>query len=328
MTVDSSTKIIDASARTKAVKITGNKLANTISGGSKNDTIYGGKGNDSLVGNAGNDIIYGQDGNDTLWGGAGNDTLTGGKGNDLFVYGAGKDVIADYATGDKISFGAAISKSTIKGSNVVFTIGKGSLIVQKAKGKTLSLIDSTGKEYSTVVGGTTLTLTNDKETSVKVNSSVKIVDASKRKTAVAITGNKLANIIRGGSKNDTIYGGKGNDSLVGNAGNDYLYGDKGNDTLWGGVGNDSLYGGDGKDIFIYKPGEGTDRIFDYSSGDMLTILKKNGKTGGIFTKSSFSGDDLTLTISGGGKVIFDGVSNGDQFNINGKTYTLSGKKLK
>ena len=35
-----------------------------------------------------------------------------------------------------------------------------------------------------------------------------------------------------------------------------------------------------------------------------------------------------LTIKGGGSVIFDGVAKGDTFNINNKTYTISGKKLK
>ena len=98
-------------------------------------------------------------------------------------------------------------------------------------------------------------------------------------------------------------------------------------SLWGGAGNDTLYGRDGKDVFIYKPGESTDKIFDYSSGDMLQILKSNGKSGGTFTNSSFKGGDLTLAINGGGTIIFDNVSKGDKFNINGKTYTLGASKL-
>ena len=130
VTVGSSVKVIDASKRTTNVKITGNKLANTIQGGSKKDSLYGGKGNDSILGNAGNDKIYGQAGNDTLWGGAGNDTLKGGDGDDVFIYSAGKDVITDYTSGDKISLGSAISKSTVSGSDVILTIGKGSLTVK------------------------------------------------------------------------------------------------------------------------------------------------------------------------------------------------------
>lgn len=61
---------------------------------------------------------------------------------------------------------------------------------------------------------------------------------------------------------------------------------------------------------------------------MLTILKKDGSAGGSFTKSAFSDGDLTLTINGGGSVIFNGVAKGDKFSINSKSYTFNGKTLK
>ena len=92
--------------------------------------------------------------------------------------------------------------------------------------------------------------------------------------------------------------------------------------------NVTILGGNGNDTFIYKPGEGTDKIYDYAAGDMLKILKTNGKEGGSFTKSEFSSGDLTLTIKGGGTVVFDGVAKGDKFNINGKSYTIKGSTLK
>lgn len=77
VTVDSKTKIIDASARTKAVKITGNALTNSILGGKGNDTLTGGKGNDSLWGNGGKDtFIYASgDGKDIIYGFDNNDML-------------------------------------------------------------------------------------------------------------------------------------------------------------------------------------------------------------------------------------------------------------
>ena len=134
--------------------------------------------------------------------------------------------------------------------------------------------------------------------------------------------------LNGGSGNDILSGGSGNDTLIGSTGNDSLHGGSGKDTLWGGTGNDTLYGGDGDDIFIYKPNEGTDKIMDYNSGDMLQILKADGSAGGSFTKYSFSNNKLTLTIDGGGSVVFDGVKSGDSFNINSTIHTLSGKKLK
>ena len=66
VTVDSKTKIIDASARTKAVKITGNAITNSILGGKGNDTLTGGKDTFIYASGDGKDIIYGFDNNDML----------------------------------------------------------------------------------------------------------------------------------------------------------------------------------------------------------------------------------------------------------------------
>ena len=291
-TIFEGTEIIDASTRKNAIKITCNELSNEIYGGAGNDSFYGGAGNDLIYGNAGNDKLYGEAGNDYIDGGTGNDTLSGGKGNDLFIYSAGKDVITDYENGDRISLGAAISKTTLNGSDVVFTLGKGSLTVKKGKGKTLNLIDSTGKKYSTVVGGTTLTLTN--------------AAASSRTTAVKIVGNALANTINGGSKNDSLSGGAGNDSILGGAGNDKvfgeagsdkLYGGAGNDSLWGGTGNDSLWGEKGNDLFIYEAGK--DIIMDYAADDKISL-------GAAISKTTLSGSDVVFTLGKGSLTVKKG----------------------
>jgi Ca2+-binding RTX toxin-like protein len=297
-TLESWRTTADASARTKAIQITGNKLDNSIIGGSGNDKLYGKAGNDTLSGNTGND------------------TLTGGKGNDVFIYSAGNDVIADYAAGDKISIGAAISKTSIKGSDAVFTVGKNTLTVTKGKDKEITFINAAGKEQ-TIIGGALL-VTDSTKAKTTLESWRTTADASTRTKAVQITGNKLDN---------SIIGGSGNDKLYGKAGNDTLSGGKGNDSLWGGAGDDSLYGGAGNDTFVYKAGEGKDKIFDYASGDVVTILKSNGKAGGTFTDSVFGKGSLTLTISGGGQITFDNVKSSDKFNINGTTYKISGTKL-
>ncbi|MBR0289644.1 MAG: hypothetical protein IJQ82_11760, partial [Selenomonadaceae bacterium] len=143
----------------------------------------------------------------------------------------------------------------------------------------------------------------------------------------SLNGGSGNDILSGGSGNDTLIGSTGKDSLSGGSGKDKLYGGAGNDTLWDGAGNDTLYGGDGKDTFIYKPGEGTDKIMDYNSADMLQILKADGSAGGSFNKSFFSNNKLTLTIDGGGTVIFDDVVSSTKFNINGSSYIISGKKI-
>ena len=112
---------IDASAVTRKLKITGNGKANLILGGYENDTINGGKGSD---------------------------TLQGGSGADVFLYakGDGKDIIIDYASEDTIKITSGkISKTTVSGNDVIFTVGSGKITVQNMAGKTIKVTDANGK---------------------------------------------------------------------------------------------------------------------------------------------------------------------------------------
>ena len=151
-----------------------------------------------------------------------------------------------------------------------------------------------------------------------------------------LSGGKSKDSLYGGDDNDVLYGnagndylngGKGNDLLSGGKGKDYLYGGSGNDSLWGGKGNDKLYGGSGDDIFIYKPNEGTDTIYDYEADDMLQIVDTKGEAVG-YDSATFKSGKLTLEVIGGGKVVFDGVSKGDKININGTIHTVTKNSLK
>lgn len=359
----------------KGKLIFGNDKANSIVGGTGNDTIFGVAGNDTINGGKGNDIIWGEDdndlligatGNDTLNGGSGDDTLnsgsgndmlTGGAGNDVFVYTAGNDTITDYTAGDKISLKVAdISKATVSGSNVVFTVGKNKLTVKEAKGETITLLDTSGKEYSTILGGTTFIVNDLTSSPVKVKSDVKVIDGTERTKPIKITGNKLDNTIQGGSSKDKIYGGAGNDRIYGNAGNDILFGDAGNDKLWGGDGNDSLtgdagndklyggagndsltggagndslwgdagndtlWGGDGADRFIYSKGGGTDIIFGFDSKDTLTLDRLDFTTS--YDKKNKA---VTFNVKGGSITLRDFTTT--TFNVNGDTYKISGSTL-
>jgi len=113
-------------------------------------TINAAKANKSLslTGNTKNNQIIGTNKADTLTGGKGNDVLTGGAGNDTFVYstGDGRDTITDYAAGDVIKINKGkISRTTISGNNVVFTIDSGSITVQNGKGKRITITDANNK---------------------------------------------------------------------------------------------------------------------------------------------------------------------------------------
>ena len=351
--------------------IFGDANANSLVGGTGKDSIFGAAGNDTLNGNGGKDVLWGEDGADIIYGGSGNDTLnggagadslsggtgndylTGGAGDDVFAYTAGNDTITDYATGDKIYLDVSdISKSTVSGDNVIFTVGTGKISVQGAKGERITLLDTSGKEYSTIAGGTTLIVNDLSKSPVTVSSDVKIIDGSERTKAVKITGNSLANKISGGSSKDTIYGGSGNDSIVGNAGSDKLFGDAGkdtigggsgndsisggagndklwgnagndsisggdgNDTIWGGAGNDSLWGDAGADKFIYA--SGNDIIFGFANNDTLTL-------DGLDFTSSYKNGAVTLTFDDGSVTLKDFTAT--TFHIDNSTYKISGSKL-
>ena len=353
--------------------IFGDANDNSLVGDSGKDSIFGATGDDTLKGNGGKDVLWGEDGTDIIYGGSGNDTLNGGAGNDslsggsgndfltggagddVFVYTAGNDIITDYGTGDKIYLNASdISKSTVSGSNVIFTVGTGKISVQGAKGEEITLLDTSGKEYSTIVGGTTLIVNDLTKSPVTVSSNVKVIDGSERTKAIKITGNSLANTIQGGSSKDTIYGKSGNDSITGNAGNDILFGDAGkdtigggsgadsisggagndklwgnagndsisggagNDTLWGGAGNDSLWGDAGADKFIYA--SGNDIIFGFDSKDTLTL------DGLDFTTAYDKKNKAVILTFDDGSITLKNFT-ATTFHIDNSTYKISGSKL-
>ncbi|MBR0059865.1 MAG: hypothetical protein IJP68_00135, partial [Selenomonadaceae bacterium] len=127
VTVGSSIKTIDASTRTKAVKITGNKLDNSISGGSDNDKLYGGKGDDYLSGGKGNDSLWGDDGADTFY----------------YAKGDGKDIIYGFDSKDTLTFDNldfTTSYSASKGK-IVFSVDGGSVTLKDFTATTFHIND-------------------------------------------------------------------------------------------------------------------------------------------------------------------------------------------
>lgn len=307
----------NAANRSKKITVVGNALDNTIVGGSGNDQLLGGDGNDSIVGSKGADKLWGSAGEDTLCGGTGNDTLNGGAGKDLFVFSAGNDIISDYSFEDKISI-PFITKTAIRGSDVVLTCKTGSLTVKNAKNKPLTLIDTDGTEFSTIISGS-LTLSDKSSSKVTLPGTFAHAKADSRSKPITIIGNKLDNSILGGKSNDQLTGGSGNDTLNGNSGNDMLFGGSGDDFLVGGAGNDSLWGNSGFDTFVYNPNNGKDVIFGFDSDDLLQI---NGEWSASYLKVA---KKLVFKVDTGSVTMKD--FSASNFNVNGDTYIISGNKF-
>ena len=310
----------------------------SISGGADNDfivngeegtkvTINGGKGDDFIENTGENVSINAEAGNDRINNFGSRVSVNAGGGDD-FINNEGSDVLINVGDGD--------DEVDNYGSNVTIEGGKGRFDVENwgdnvvvKEGASDDFIGNFGAN-SSLSGGAGNDFIHNTASGIKVT-----IDGGKgddqiinEAANVSINAGKGSDFILNEGSKVTIDAGNGNDTVESGAGNDSINGGKGNDSLWGGAGNDTLIGGDGEDIFIYRANEGTDQIMDYSNGDLLAILNADGSEGGTFTNSSFKNNKLTLAIDGGGKIIFNNVSSGDNFNINGTTYTISGKKLK
>lgn len=287
----STVKTIDGRKAKKAVNITGNAKANTIYAGKAGGTIKGGKGNDIITA------------------GAGKDTLYGNAGKDTFVYssGNGKDVIKDYSAGQdtlKIS-GGSISKTTLanSGKDVVFTVGNGSITLNNAADKTISLKDDRGSYTVSkfdIVLGSDFTGTMDAGAFLP---TIDTINALSTNTAVNIIGNEEDNTIFASNAGGTIKGGGGVDELFGGNGA-ALYGDEGDDNLYGGSGNNVLYGGEGNDFLdctdILKFGD-NNTLYGGDGNDSLYGGQKDNNTlyGGDGDDHLYGGEKGNNTLYGG-----------------------------
>jgi len=127
--------------------------------------------------------------------------------------------------------------------------------------------------------------------------------------------------LEGGNQDDTLSGGAFNDNLRGDAGNDRLLGEAGNDALSGGTGDDwldsgtgadTLTGGTNADSFIFRNGDGQDRITDFAD-NVDTLVFAGGHWDGAMTVQSFVS---TYARVAGSSVIFD-LGDGDVVRVDG-----------
>ena len=257
---DSVVDTINAGGRTKAIAITGNANDNSIVGGSKADTLTGGAGDDTLDGRAGNDKLDGGAGDDMLLSSAGNDTLTGGAGNDTFQYatGDGNDVIADFGTGSdifKLTKGEITKITTSKkNSDVVVTIGKGTVTFKDALTKSITIENADGSLKSIVGGVNVIYNESENVKLVGLGSADSIYNALGAASVTASTG----------TGNDTIvnYGFYAN--IDAGAGNDYIFNEAEQTTIKGGAGNDTVR------MTVWNDGS----IVDGEAGNDVVILGK------------------------------------------------------
>ena len=302
--------------------------------------INAGKGNDYIVNYGSKVTISSGNGNDSVSNGGSKVTISSGKGNDsvsnsgenvLFKYGGGNDYISGFNSSStlQISSGTFDSVVTTNGTDYFVSVDKNTITLEgAAQLNGVKIVNSKGKGLNFSLKMIDNFFNNEDDNTVEGTATIdKLQNSGNKVTVLGYAGD---DIIGNTGNNVSIDGGAGKDSISNDGSQVTINGGAGNDTVYsygsqvsinGGAGDDYIYldyystdkvtlrGGDGKDTFIYNGG--TDTILDYTSGDMLKILTTDGKAGGSFTKSSFSDSILTLTISGGGKVIFENVYSGD-----------------
>ncbi|MBM2576092.1 hypothetical protein JQC91_07225 [Jannaschia sp. Os4] len=256
-------------------------------------------GDDVVVGSAGNDTIAGdaEYASTTVRVRAGSDRIDGGDGDDLIH-------------GDVAAFGSNTNLRLFAGGHDTIDGGAGADTIHGGFGEDLLRGDdgddllSGGARQDTLSGGAgDDTLDGGDRDDVLYG----------RSGADRLEGGAGRDALRGGTGADTIDGDKGNDVLDGEAGDDRMNGGGGADTIEGGKGNDRLRGGGGADTFVFAPGEGRDRVTDFTDGaDRIDISAffpgPSIATWRDATDSVRERDgDVVIEWAGGGRLVLDDV---------------------
>ena len=184
--------------------------------------LFGSDNAETLTGNSASDHLYGGDGVDSLFGQAGRDYLEGNLGNDTLDGGADADTMLG------------------------------------GQGEDAYIVDNAGDIVTEYANNGIDTVTS----SVAYKLTANVEDLVLMGSAIAGTGNELANLITGNDQGNVLIGGGGQDHLIGGIGTDRLLGEGGNDLLEGGA-NDDLY--------FYDTGGGTDQVEDNQGRNAILV---------------------------------------------------------
>jgi serralysin len=203
-------------------------------------------------------------------GGAGADTLSGNQAANWLSGGAGNDMLAGRAGSDLLDGGAGAD--TLRGGT----------------GDDRFVVDQAGDVAIEVAG--------------------EGVDTLVVQTAAAITLPSEVEILLLGLAGRNGIGQDGANLLRGNAAANRLEGRGGNDVLEGRGGNDTLLGGAGADSFVFRRGDGFDRIEDFTSGTDRLVLTGFGVTAAeALAAATEVAAGLRLDFGGGDGVLLAGL---------------------
>lgn len=296
---------------------------NVLAGEEGDDRLLGSGGPDWMDGGPGDDVVAGADGDDVLRGGSSNDQMRGGGGADVVHGGDGDDVLV--GTGGDESEGPDTADWLLgEAGEDRLHGGDGDDVLSGGEGHD-QLFGDRGQDHLSGDAGDDRLAGNAGHDQLYGSEGDDALEGGLGDDLLlGGAGNDLALGDRG---HDTLQGGEGNDELLGDAGDDQLVGDAGDDRLWGGSGNDTLHGGAGRDLlsgqsgpdrYVFRPGDGVERLSD-THGSNVLLLPGHTTLAGLRVREE--GSSLGLEWDGGDAVIID-----DWRGQGGIAYLLFGER--
>lgn len=273
-------------------------IAGSAAGG---DSIEGGTFADLIFGFGGADTLLGGAGADRLEGGKGADSLAGGANDDLYWVDSGLDRILELPGGgrDKVFASVAVNLA-VEVEDLLLTgtaalAANGNALANHMTGNVAANRLNGGAGDDTLAGAAgsdTLDggLGGDRMVGGPGDDVFMVNDARDRVVELAGGGRdrvvstiaftlpvEVEELTLGGTLAINGAGNALGNLVTGNAAANRLDGGAGDDTLAGGPGFDTLVGGVGADRFVFAgPGQGADRILDFSVVDDVIALTRAG----------------------------------------------------
>jgi Ca2+-binding RTX toxin-like protein len=310
---ESGDDVINASAFTGWVRLTGDDGNDTLTGTRFSDILDGQNGDDVLFGLAGGDFLFGGNGGDTIEGAAGDDDIRGGRNNDAIDAGDGNDLVVGEHGHDVIVGGSGHDRIIGGGGRDTLTGNSGFDVLIGNGGFDMIVESFVGAMEVTRVGLNGATTGSDSFGSIERvvltgSDGPDYLNATGFAGALTVFAGAGDDVIIGGQGNDVLNGEAGRDRLEGLGGDDVLAGQDGDDLLLGGAGDDFLVGGAGDDTLDGGVGDdrlrgnvGEDALRGGSGNDLLEGNSQNdlllGGTGND-TLLGGKGDDTLLGEAG------------------------------
>ena len=268
------------------------------------------RGNDTVVSQGTGDVVTGNSGNGWIVVSGSASVLSQSAGSDTIQANAGSVVNATvtgaYFTLTETSATAHVSE-TGGGDNSSMTVQGGSAIIYGGAGQGLNVRTTAGASTAVTLGtgnDTVLSLGND--TVHGGSGTMTFVGGTGAST---VTGGAGAMIVTAGSGNISLLGSNAGDSFYAGTGNAKFSQGSGNNLTVVGQGNSNVIGGSGSNVYYLEPGTGSGRLQEiqnyHTDRDQVAY---RGFVGNPVASQSINNGSLTLTLTDGDTVRFDGVT--------------------